>query len=128
MGSQQHDSKNHAHGATSGSATPRKTSAEFRMTSSGPHGEEISLCRPGEKVEYFFASDASAIIEHTNRVIFLEDDDVAAVSSGVLSIHRVSRTLDQNNPISRDHHTQDGNSTDHEGKLLHFHAKGNIRA
>jgi len=96
------DSKQHAHGATSGSATPRKTSAEFRMTSSGPHGEEISLCRPGEKVEYFFASDASAIIEHTNRVIFLEDDDVAAVSSGVLSIHRVSRNLDQNNPISRE--------------------------
>jgi len=96
------DSKTHAHGATSGSATPRKTSAEFRMASSGPHGEEISLCRPGEKVEYFFASDASAIIEHTNRVIFLEDDDVAAVSSGVLSIHRVSRTLDKNNPISRE--------------------------
>jgi len=97
------DSKQHNHGTTSGSATPRKTSAEFRMTSSGPHGEEISLCRPGEKVEYFFASDASAIIEHTNRVIFLEDDDVAAVSSGVLSIHRVSRNnLDQNNPISRE--------------------------
>jgi len=35
-------------------------------------------------------------------VIFLEDDDVAAVSSGVLSIHRVSRNLDQNNPISRE--------------------------
>jgi glutamine---fructose-6-phosphate transaminase (isomerizing) len=30
-------------------------------------------------VEYFFASDASAVIEHTNRVIYLEDDDVAAV-------------------------------------------------
>ncbi|KAJ8378076.1 hypothetical protein AAFF_G00248710 [Aldrovandia affinis] len=29
-------------------------------------------------VEYYFASDASAVIEHTNRVIFLEDDDVAA--------------------------------------------------
>merc|ERR1712223_2322980 len=94
--------KKHSHGSASGTATPRKTSAEFRMTSSGPHGEEISLCRPGEKVEYFFASDASAIIEHTNRVIFLEDDDVAAVSSGVLSIHRISRNLDQNNPISRE--------------------------
>ncbi len=33
-------------------------------------------------VEYLFASDASAIIEHTNRVIFLEDDDVASVSDG----------------------------------------------
>ncbi|KAG7281294.1 hypothetical protein CRUP_030977 [Coryphaenoides rupestris] len=36
-------------------------------------------------VEYYFASDASALIEHTNRVIFLEDDDVAAVSEGRLA-------------------------------------------
>lgn len=35
-----------------------------------------------KEVEYFFASDASAVIEHTNRVIFLEDDDVAAVNDG----------------------------------------------
>ena len=32
------------------------------------------------EVEYFFASDASAIIEHTNRVLYLEDDDVAYVT------------------------------------------------
>ena len=44
----------------------------------------------GEAVEYFFASDASAIIEHTNRVIFLEDEDVAAVKNGSLTIHRVN--------------------------------------
>ncbi|XP_012718770.2 glutamine--fructose-6-phosphate aminotransferase [isomerizing] 1 isoform X1 [Fundulus heteroclitus] len=42
-------------------------------------------------VEYYFASDASAVIEHTNRVIFLEDDDVAAVMEGRLSIHRIKR-------------------------------------
>ncbi|KFP92258.1 Glutamine--fructose-6-phosphate aminotransferase [isomerizing] 1, partial [Apaloderma vittatum] len=42
-------------------------------------------------VEYYFASDASAVIEHTNRVIFLEDDDVAAVVDGRLSIHRIKR-------------------------------------
>ncbi|XP_005187464.1 glutamine--fructose-6-phosphate aminotransferase [isomerizing] 2 [Musca domestica] len=46
------------------------------------------------EVEYFFASDASAIIEHTNRVIYLEDDDVAAVKDGALSIHRLKRSLD----------------------------------
>merc|ERR1712235_155828 len=80
-------------------APRKKTSAMFRIDSD--QTEEIHPC-DGEKVEYFFASDASAIIEHTNRVIFLEDDDVAAVSSGVLSIHRVSRNLDQNNPISRE--------------------------
>jgi len=40
---------------------PRRAStAEFH-----PVGEN-------QQVEYFFASDASAIIEHTNRVIFLE--------------------------------------------------------
>uniref|UniRef100_A0A8B9RD78 glutamine--fructose-6-phosphate transaminase (isomerizing) n=1 Tax=Astyanax mexicanus TaxID=7994 RepID=A0A8B9RD78_ASTMX len=43
-------------------------------------------------VEYYFASDASAVIEHTNRVIFLEDDDIAAVADGRLSIHRIKRT------------------------------------
>lgn len=49
---------------------------------------------PGEQVEYFFASDASAVIEHTNRVIYLEDDDVASVKNGALSIHRVKKSLD----------------------------------
>ncbi|CAG7818645.1 unnamed protein product [Allacma fusca] len=53
----------------------------------GPLGEN-------KEVEYFFASDASAIIEHTNRVLFLEDDDVAAVKDGLLSIHRLRRSVD----------------------------------
>ncbi|CAO2642789.1 Glutamine--fructose-6-phosphate aminotransferase [isomerizing] 2 [Lemmus lemmus] len=35
---------------------------------------------------------SSAIIEHTNRVIFLEDDDIAAVADGKLSIHRIKRS------------------------------------
>ncbi|XP_020326525.1 glutamine--fructose-6-phosphate aminotransferase [isomerizing] 2 [Oncorhynchus kisutch] len=42
-------------------------------------------------VEFFFASDASAIIEHTNKVIYLRDDDIAAVAQGKLSLHRMSR-------------------------------------
>ncbi|XP_064393966.1 glutamine--fructose-6-phosphate aminotransferase [isomerizing] 2-like [Halichondria panicea] len=49
-------------------------------------------CNKDIRAEYFFASDASAIIEHTNRVVYLEDEDVAAVSSdGVLTIHRLKR-------------------------------------
>ena len=32
-------------------------------------------------MEYYFASDASAVIEYTNKVIFLEDDDVAAITA-----------------------------------------------
>ncbi|XP_062867178.1 glutamine--fructose-6-phosphate aminotransferase [isomerizing] 2 [Trichomycterus rosablanca] len=43
-------------------------------------------------VEFYFASDASAIIEHTNKVIYLEDDDIAAVAMGKLSLHRMLRT------------------------------------
>lgn len=43
---------------------------------------EISPLNDDKEVEYFFASDASAIIEHTNRVIFLEDDDVASICDG----------------------------------------------
>ncbi|XP_015204903.1 glutamine--fructose-6-phosphate aminotransferase [isomerizing] 2 [Lepisosteus oculatus] len=45
-----------------------------------------------EPVEYYFASDASAIIEHTNKVLYLEDDDIAAVVEGKLSIHRMKRS------------------------------------
>uniref|UniRef100_A0A8C8CVA6 glutamine--fructose-6-phosphate transaminase (isomerizing) n=1 Tax=Oncorhynchus tshawytscha TaxID=74940 RepID=A0A8C8CVA6_ONCTS len=33
----------------------------------------------------------AAIIEHTNKVIYLRDDDIAAVAQGKLSLHRMSR-------------------------------------
>jgi glucosamine--fructose-6-phosphate aminotransferase (isomerizing) len=56
-----------------------------------------------KNIEYFFASDASAIIEHTNQVIFLEDDDVAVVRKGRLTIHRIKRG-DINEPAHREIH------------------------
>lgn len=61
-----------------------------------PRTESTSEFQPLEdkEVEYFFASDASAVIEHTNRVIYLEDDDVAAVKDGALSIHRLKKSLE----------------------------------
>ncbi|XP_041675242.1 glutamine--fructose-6-phosphate aminotransferase [isomerizing] 2 isoform X4 [Drosophila eugracilis] len=61
-----------------------------------PRSESTSEIMPLEEkeVEYFFASDASAVIEHTNRVIYLEDDDVAAVRGGTLSIHRLKKSLE----------------------------------
>jgi glucosamine--fructose-6-phosphate aminotransferase (isomerizing) len=61
-----------------------------------PRTESTSEFMPLEdkEVEYFFASDASAVIEHTNRVIYLEDDDVAAVKDGALSIHRLKKSMD----------------------------------
>jgi glucosamine--fructose-6-phosphate aminotransferase (isomerizing) len=57
-----------------------------------------------KNIEYFFASDASAVIEHTNQVIFLEDDDVAVVKKGNLSIHRIKSHNDINQPQSREIH------------------------
>merc|ERR1712168_602954 len=78
-------------GSVSPAPRRKKTSAMFRIDSD--QTEEIHPC-DGDAVEYFFASDASAIIEHTNRVIFLEDDDVAAVKAGVLSIHRNNKDGD----------------------------------
>ncbi|XP_072295263.1 glutamine--fructose-6-phosphate aminotransferase [isomerizing] 2 [Eucyclogobius newberryi] len=53
--------------------------------------DAIDLSVEGRAVEYYFASDASAIIEHTNKVLYLEDDDVAVVTRGELSVHRVNR-------------------------------------
>lgn len=38
----------------------------------------------------------SAIIEHTNKVLYLEDDDMAVVSDGKLSIHRLKRKVNEN--------------------------------
>ena len=56
-----------------------------------------------KNIEYFFASDASAVIEHTNQVIFLEDDDVAVVKKGHLTIHRIKRG-EINEPTHREIH------------------------
>jgi glucosamine--fructose-6-phosphate aminotransferase (isomerizing) len=37
-------------------------------------------------IEYILASDASAIIEHTKRVLYLEDDDIAHIAEGGTSL------------------------------------------
>ncbi|XP_065578221.1 glutamine--fructose-6-phosphate aminotransferase [isomerizing] 2-like isoform X1 [Artemia franciscana] len=66
---------------------PERGVLERRQSTSEVHAENAP-------VEYFFASDASAVIEHTNRVMYLQDDDVAVVHNGALSIHRLKRGLD----------------------------------
>uniref|UniRef100_A0A8C7QZ28 glutamine--fructose-6-phosphate transaminase (isomerizing) n=1 Tax=Oncorhynchus mykiss TaxID=8022 RepID=A0A8C7QZ28_ONCMY len=58
----------------------------------------VNSAGDGKAVEYYFASDASAIIEHTNKVIYLEDDDIAAVVGGKLSLHRLN-SLAGENPV-----------------------------
>jgi len=41
--------------------------------------------------EFFLSSDPSAIVEHTKKVLYLEDDDIAHVHEGSLNIHRVKK-------------------------------------
>ncbi|XP_068438291.1 glutamine--fructose-6-phosphate aminotransferase [isomerizing] 2 [Clinocottus analis] len=53
----------------------------------------INSVGDGRPVEYYFASDASAIIEHTNKVLYLEDNDMAVVTGGKLSIHRMKHQV-----------------------------------
>ena len=47
-----------------------------------------------QPIEFFIASDAAAIVEHTKRVLYLEDDDIAHIADGELHIHRLRRTED----------------------------------
>jgi len=75
----------------------RLPSSELKVPTGIPRVESTSQFGPlgeNKEVEYFFASDAAAIIEHTNRVLYLEDDDVAAIHDGILSIHRLKRSVD----------------------------------
>uniref|UniRef100_A0A8C1TBD9 glutamine--fructose-6-phosphate transaminase (isomerizing) n=1 Tax=Cyprinus carpio TaxID=7962 RepID=A0A8C1TBD9_CYPCA len=72
----------------------RSSGKDKKSCNTLPRMDEDTCLFPVDQkaVEYYFASDASAVIEHTNRVIFLEDDDIAAVRDGCLSIHRIKRT------------------------------------
>ncbi|ETN81982.1 hypothetical protein NECAME_17817 [Necator americanus] len=45
------------------------------------------------EVEYFVASDAAAIIEHTKQVLFLEDDDVAVVMDGGIVARSIAHEI-----------------------------------
>lgn len=54
-----------------------------------------------QPIEFFVASDAAAIVEHTKRVLYLEDDDVAHIAEGELHIHRLRRTEEGNQTPSQ---------------------------
>ncbi len=45
-----------------------------------------------QPIEFFVASDASAVVEHTKRVLYLEDDDIAHISDGEMHISRLRRS------------------------------------
>lgn len=45
-------------------------------------------------VEFFLSSDPSSVIQHTKKVLFLEDDDIAHIYDGELHIHRAKKSKD----------------------------------
>ena len=78
------DPKKHSH-----CPDPQDKNALYRVNSGQDDGAEIGPATEQDPIEYFFASDASEIIEHTNRVLYLHDNDVASVLRGKLTIHRL---------------------------------------
>ena len=52
---------------------------------------------PGEPFEVFVSSDPSAIAEHTNRVVYLEDEDLIHVTENAVHFFNKSRTDDFQN-------------------------------
>ena len=53
-----------------------------------------------QPIEFFIASDASAVIEHTKRMLYLEDDDIAHIADGELHIHRLRRNDSKTSPAT----------------------------
>ena len=60
---------------------PQDLSPKIRRSQSRAFLSEDGTPQP---IEFFIASDPSAIIEHTKRVLYLEDDDIAHFSEGGL--------------------------------------------
>ncbi|RHZ55462.1 hypothetical protein Glove_415g37 [Diversispora epigaea] len=61
---------------------------KLRRSQSRAFLSEDGLPQP---IEFYLASDPSAIVEHTKRVLYLEDDDIGHISEGELHIHRLRR-------------------------------------
>ncbi|MFA6076721.1 MAG: glutamine--fructose-6-phosphate transaminase (isomerizing) [Candidatus Paceibacterota bacterium] len=53
------------------------------------------------KGEFFIASDATPIVEHTNKVIYLEDGEIAIIKNGKLFIKTVQNKIIKNPYIHR---------------------------
>ncbi|KAJ6614592.1 hypothetical protein B0H10DRAFT_141564 [Mycena sp. CBHHK59/15] len=70
---------------------PPTVSPKVLRTQSRAFMSEDGLPQP---IEFYIASDAAAVVEHTKRVLYLEDDDIAHIAEGELHIHRLRRKED----------------------------------
>lgn len=67
---------------------PGSSVDQLRHSQSRAFLSEDGLPMPAE---FFLASDPAAVIEHTKKVLFLEDDDIAHIYDGELRIHRARK-------------------------------------
>ncbi|KII87860.1 hypothetical protein PLICRDRAFT_42377 [Plicaturopsis crispa FD-325 SS-3] len=74
-----------------GLLAPPTTGHKLLRTQSRAFMSEDGLPQP---IEFFIASDAAAVVEHTKRVLYLEDDDIAHIAQGELHIHRLRSRSD----------------------------------
>eukprot|EP00002_Diphylleia_rotans_P036885 TRINITY_DN8181_c0_g1_i1.p1 TRINITY_DN8181_c0_g1~~TRINITY_DN8181_c0_g1_i1.p1 ORF type:complete len:692 (+),score=141.46 TRINITY_DN8181_c0_g1_i1:93-2168(+) len=73
--------------------------SEARKNSTGFFRASLSEIPTTEKsVEYFLASDPSAIVEHTTQVVYLENEDIVHIQNG--QVHICQHT-EENLPVSR---------------------------
>ncbi|CAJ0838681.1 8562_t:CDS:2 [Entrophospora sp. SA101] len=84
--------------------SPTDGHPKLRRSQSRAFLSEDGLPQP---IEYFLASDPSAIVEHTKRVLYLEDDDIGHMSEGaVRSIQTLEIELAEIMKGSFDHFMQ----------------------
>ncbi|KAL1932389.1 hypothetical protein VTP01DRAFT_9445 [Rhizomucor pusillus] len=92
-------------------AVSAKESNNFLSSGAGVHPQlhrsqsRAFLSEDGmpQPIEFFLASDAAAIVEHTKRVLYLEDDDIAHIAEGELHVHRLRR--EDGESLTRSIHT-----------------------
>jgi len=77
----------------------REVVGTFGLVVMHKSGKELIVARRGSPIvvgvgeeEYFVASDVSAIIEHTKKVIYLDDNEIACINGGceIMSLDNVS--------------------------------------
>jgi glucosamine--fructose-6-phosphate aminotransferase (isomerizing) len=85
-------------------ATVRRVYGTFGLVVlSADHPDELVVARRGSPLaigvgnqEHVIASDASAIVEHTDQIVYLEDDEIASVTATGLTIETLdSRSVER---------------------------------
>ena len=74
-------------------------SSKKRKSMTGATADTVTTTTANSsKVEFYFASDASAMVEHTKRVLVLEDDDVCHCHDGTYKIYKVEKQKHSQHP------------------------------